>query len=193
VTAEDAAADAHLREILASDEFKSPFADRFWQRFIDFLDAVFHILTGLGPLAKVGVALVAAALLTGLFAVAWRTFGRALSGSPRARPSVGAAPRPAALTAADLAEQARALAAASRWRDAARALHQALLLRLCAQAGIQWRTNVSDWEWLARLPPSQPLTEFTRRAERLAFGTMPDATEFDRCVRLYEELVGHAR
>jgi hypothetical protein len=123
-------------------------------------------------------------------ALSWRLFGKSLAPPD---PSVRASDRRAparAPTPASLAERAKALAAAGMLREAARALHQALLLHLCARAGIPWRPTVSDWEWLTRLPPSPSLAEFTRRAERLAFGREPDAKQFESCVHIYDELVG---
>jgi hypothetical protein len=190
VTPEDAAIDAHLREILASDEFRPPLSDRFWQHFVDFLKWIIRALTGLSLGGTLVVVVIAAGLLAALVVVSWRLFGRSLAPSPRSelepeKDAQGRAPTPWSL-----AERAQALAADGRLREAARALHQALLLHLCARSGLPWRSTVSDWEWLTRLPPSPPLTEFTRQAERLAFGREPDAHQFASCVRLYDQLVG---
>lgn len=188
MTPEDAATYAHLREILASEEFKPPMADRFWEGLINALKWLFGHLAGLGRVDSFVVALVAGGVLLALSLRAWRLFGRSVA--PSRQPQSEAESHVRAPTAPTLAERANALAIAGLWRDAARPLHQALLVQLCARAGIEWRDAVSDWEWLSRLPPSPPLTEFTRSAERLAFGQRPDAAQFANCVRLYDELMG---
>jgi hypothetical protein len=188
VTPEDAAIDAHLRQILASDEFKPPMTDRFWDGFIDALKRIFGLLAGLGTIGSLVVALIAGGVLLALAFRAWRLFGRSVVPSRQPKSERDSDMR--GPTAPSLAERAKALAMEGRWRDAARALHQALLVQLCARAGIEWRDAVSDWEWLSRLPPSPSLAEFTRSAERLAFGQRPDEAQFANCVRLYDELVG---
>jgi len=190
VTPEDAATDAHLREILASDEFKPPLSDRFWQHVVDFLKWILGALSGLSLGGTIVVAVIAAGLLLALVAVSWRLFGRSLTPSLLSNIGPEKVAPASAPTPSSLAERAQELAAAGKLREAARALHQALLLHLCARSGVPWRPTVSDWEWLTRLPPSRPLTEFTRQAERLAFGRDPDAHQFASCVHLYDQLVG---
>jgi hypothetical protein len=187
VTSEDAAIDGHLREILASDEFTPPMSDRFWHGLIDALKWIFRLLAGLGWVGSLAVALIAGGALLALALHAWRLFGRSVA--PPRRPQSQAGTPVRGPTAPSLAERAKRLATEGRWRDAARALHQALLVQLCARAGIEWRDAVSDWEWLSLLPPLPPLLEFTRSAEQLAFGQRPDAVQFANCIRLYNELV----
>jgi hypothetical protein len=188
VTPEDAATDAHLREILASDEFKPPMSDRLWDGLIHASKWIFGLLAGLGPIGSFIVAAIAGGVLLALALRARRLFGRSIA--PSRQPQHEAESHVRGPSASALAEKAKLLAKEGRWRDAARALHQALLVRLCARAGVEWRDAVSDWEWLSRLPPSQPLAEFTRSAERLAFGQRPDAAQFANCVRLYDAVVG---
>lgn len=188
MTPEDAAIDGHLREILASAEFEPPMTDRFWNGFIDALKWIFHTMSGLGTIGSFVVAVIAGGILLALTLRAWGLFGHSVAPS---RQSARASERDVGAPAGpSLAERAKALAVEGRWRDAARALHQALLVQLCARAGIEWRDAISNWEWLSRLPPSPPLTEFTRSAERLAFGQRPDGAQFEQCVRLYDALVG---
>jgi hypothetical protein len=88
-----------------------------------------------------------------------------------------------------LAQAARELARRGKLREAARALHQAALLSLTRRRGLAWKSELADWEWVAALGYGPELSEFTRLAQRLAYGVEPDQAGFAACERLYDRLV----
>ncbi len=89
---------------------------------------------------------------------------------------------------AELSTRARRLAEQGRFREAAKVLHQAALLGLSRRRGFPWRVELADWEWVALLADVAGLAEFTRAAQRVAYGTEPRAEDFATCERLFADL-----
>jgi hypothetical protein len=89
---------------------------------------------------------------------------------------------------AELSTRARRLAEDGRFREAAKVLHQAALLALSHRRGLPWRVDLADWEWVALLADVAGLAEFTRIAQRVAYGADPRAEDFATCERLFADL-----
>jgi hypothetical protein len=89
---------------------------------------------------------------------------------------------------AELSTRARQLAGEGRFREAAKVLHQAALLALSRRRGLPWRVELADWEWVALLADVAGLPEFTRAAQRVAYGVDPRAEDFATCERLFADL-----
>jgi hypothetical protein len=93
-----------------------------------------------------------------------------------------------AVDPAELSTRARKLAGDGRFREAAKVLHQAALLALSRKRGLPWRVELADWEWVALLADVAGLPEFTRAAQRVAYGADPRAEDFATCERLFADL-----
>jgi hypothetical protein len=176
-----------LRAILDSPEFHKHFSDYATEEVTKALKAIFHWLKELSPELRWGLVAVCALLLAAIALQTWlllRSGSRSLPVAGRRGVmdgEVGDAPEV-------IAARARALAASGRVREAARALQQAALLRLSRERGLPWRPELADWEWVAALRDVAGLGEFTRAAQRIAYGPDSDARGFESCEHLYAAL-----
>ncbi len=178
---------SRLSAILRSDEFHKRVSD-YLQEWLDrWLPGALHWLRTLPPGTRwllFGVC----ALLLGAIGVqlylGLRTESAPVGWRRGARASLEVGEEPEALLA-----RARALSELGRWREAARALQQSALLRLSRAQGLPWRPELADWEWVACLPEVPGLAEFTRAAQRLAYGPDPDASGYAACEALHRRLV----
>jgi hypothetical protein len=183
----DAEIASRLRAILDAPEFHKHFSDYAMEEVTKTFKQVFHWLQGLSPLVRWWLFAACLLLLAAIALQTWlllRSSGRALRETGRRRANdldVGDAPEA-------IAARARKLAEAGRIREAARALQQAALLRLSRERGLPWRPDLADWEWVAALRDAPGLGEFTRSAQRLAYGPDPVLEGFASCDRLYVAL-----
>ncbi|HUB05360.1 MAG TPA: hypothetical protein VMB50_00065 [Myxococcales bacterium] len=184
----DAEIAARLQAILKSDAFHkrvSDYLDEWLQKWIPgFLHWLRRLPAGTRWVLLAVCVLLLAAIAVQLY-VGLRPAGRV---GPRG--ARGFRPQDAGEEPGEIAARARALAAAAKWREAARALQQAALLRLSRERGLPWRAELADWEWVATLRDVRGLPEFTRAAQRLAYGPDPDAPGWSTCEALYEGLGG---
>ncbi len=181
-----------LREILDSPEFHKRFSDYASEELIKGLKAIFHWLKELSPVMRWGLFAVCALLLVAIALQTWlllRSSGRGLRvASKRGALDLDVGEAPEAIAA-----RARQLAAAGKIREAARALQQAALLRLSRERGMPWRPELADWEWVVTLRDVPGLGEFTRVAQRVAYGPDSNPEGFRSCDHLYLALTaGHA-
>lgn len=126
---------------------------------------IFWIVVGVLALA----ALLIAAHFAGAIARLWRGRERTRGAERR---SAGAAPLP--LGAADWEDRARRAAADGRWRDAARALYQALLLHLAERGAVRYDPSKTPGDYRREVrgdaEASRALNSFLRLWEPIVFG-----------------------
>ncbi|HEY7766995.1 DUF4129 domain-containing protein, partial [Longimicrobium sp.] len=139
--------------------------DRLFGGLASESSVLFWILVGI--LAALGLALIVALLYTIL--------GRLSdAGAASARtPSAGAQGPRRTLDAAGWEEEARRLAAEGRYRDAAVALYQALLLRMEAAGAVRYDPAKTPGDYRMEARPhalSRPLAAFLRAFEPAVFG-----------------------
>jgi hypothetical protein len=170
-----------LAAILARPEFQPDIFDHLGVKLRRAVDAFQKWLDALGPVGRWGFSLAAFAFLLAILIHLGRSYREALAapvrGALRPEPS-GPVTRP---SAASLATLARGLAEAGRLREAARALQQAVLVALCARAGLAWSPSPADWEWMRVLGARPGLQDFTQRAQAIAFGARPTREAFEEC------------
>jgi hypothetical protein len=175
-----------LRAILGTPEFHKRFSDYAIEEITKGLKEIFHWLQRLSPVMRWWLFAVCVLLLAAIVLQTWlllRSAKHSLRVASRNGQldldfDVGEGPEA-------IAARARKLAGAGRFREAARALQQAALLRLARERGLPWRPELADWEWVAMLRGASGLGELTRATQRLAYG--PDAAPeaFASCDRLY--------
>ena len=174
------ALDRVLRRPEFAERVRSPLGEvlarigRWFRELIDFLipnfdpnaagnRALFWFFVGLMAVVAVGVVL----HLSGALPQAWRLRDR--GGDEGRRGAAGRASR-----AAEWEERARAAAAVSRWRDAALALYQALLLRLDERGAVRYDPSKTPGDYRREARRSaesrRVLDGFLRAFEPVAFG-----------------------
>jgi hypothetical protein len=184
----DAEIATRLHAILQSDEFQPSLSEGIWVWLDKARHVLMHWLENLSPGMRVMVAILCICVLAVIAFHLWRTYEGA---SARVRVPTGTRgkrQRPISSPAL-LVDRARSLADTGLLRDAARTLQQALLLQTCLERDIPWQASLSDWEWLSILRPSEGVVNFTRNAQRLAFGPEPTRAAFDECAREADALV----
>jgi hypothetical protein len=175
-----------LREILDSPEFHKRFSDYATEELTKGLKAIFHWLQALSPEMRWGLLVVCGLLLAAIALQTWlllRSSSRSVRTARNGTIDLDVGEAPEAIAA-----RARKLAEAGRIREAARALQQAALLRFSRERGLPWRPELADWEWVAALRDVPGLGEFTRAAQRIAYGPDPDQDGFTSCDHLYVAL-----
>lgn len=181
----DAEVAARLKAILGSDAFHKRASD-YVQDWLEKLPGLFRWLKGLPSSTRWGLLTVCLLFLAVIALQLYLGLRPERRAAPERRgkrwtPDVGEEP-------AGLVARAATLAEAGRLREAARALHQAALLRLTRERGLPWRAELADWEWVAALRDVRGLAEFTRSAQRLAYGPDPDRPGYQACEALYRGL-----
>ena len=176
----DAQISEALHSILAEPEFQPDWGDSFSHWLGVIKDWLFDWLGDLPDGARwLLLAFLTATLLWIVYDLA-----RGLSEASGSRTREGASDAPEALatqtSASALALTARALADAGRWREAARALQQAVYQTLAAQRALAWSASTADWEWVSRLGSDPALRDFTDRAQAVAYG-VAQAQDFETC------------
>lgn len=177
-----------LREVYARPEFAPPspspireWLANAWNGFREFLAGLFpgvqlgegsgRLLAWIAVALLILTALAIAVHLAGVATGRWRARDRSRAGAAQ-NPG---APRP--LRAEDWEARAGRAAAEARWREAALALYQALLLRLHDRGAIRYDPAKTPGEYRreARGDPEakQTLNGFLRLWEPVAFGGRP--------------------
>jgi len=177
--------DRALRDVYARPEFRPRPEGSIWdlllkpiQRFLGWLARQFEGFRGLEDSAPWVYWLIVAWLALTALAIIGHLVFTALSAMPdRRRRRLEAAevePRVGPRTPADWEDEARRAAAAGRWREAAMALYQALLLRLDARGAVRFDPSKTpgDYRREVRRHPelATPFNAFLRGFEPVAFG-----------------------
>ena len=184
----DAEIAQRLRTILASEPFQVDQTHQIWDKILALFKWLSSWLDGLDLPIRVGIGAVCIITLLALGA----HLVSVISASRRPHHGTGAAELLQLATGATpvtLLQRAHLLAEGGQLRDAARTLQQAVFMHLCHARQVPWRDSTADWEWLQLLRPGAEVVEFTRAAQRLAFGPEPTRAEFDACVRAAEALL----
>ncbi|MHB1846743.1 MAG: hypothetical protein ACYCWW_18130 [Deltaproteobacteria bacterium] len=183
----DPAISRTLSSILGAPEFQAKPSDWVTERLERLLRALGHWLRALTPGQRWALLTLSGLALAAIVAhVVWTLVSAGRGAATRA-PRVGSLAQ-APIDPAAVRALAQRLAGEGRLREAARALHQALLLELARRRGLARRSELSDWEWVALLPADERLSEFTRVAQSVAYGPRAERRELEACERLFAEL-----
>ena len=188
-------ADAETRErlsaILAAPEFQQAQEPAWWRAVKKVFYALLGWLDRQPAALRWLLLLLAVALLVAIATHLFVTFRQVLREAPLTRGGRADVPTARTPTSDELLADARALRAAGRLREAARALQQARLLLECQRRSLVWRPTLADWEWIEELGRPADLVEFTRATQTIAFGAAPSLPALEACEgRLVAALAG---
>jgi hypothetical protein len=187
----DAEIREQLRAILAAPEFQESQDPAWWRWFKKLVNGLGLWIEQQPAAIRWLLLLLAIGLLVAIAIHLFTTFRQVLREVPLTRGGAADLPVIRTQTSADLLAEARALRAAGRLREAARALQQARLLLECQRRSIPWRSTLADWEWIDQLGRPPALVEFTRATQTIAFGASPSLPAVEACEgRLLAELGG---
>ena len=187
----DAETRERLRVILAQPEFQQAQEPAWWRALKKIFYRLLGWLDGQPAAVRWLLLLLAVGLLVAIAAHLFLTFRQVLREAPLTRGGRADVPTARTPTSDQLLAEARALRAAGRLREAARALQQARLLFECQRRAVVWRPTLADWEWIEELGRPADLVDFTRATQTIAFGATPSLPALEACEgRLVAALAG---